>query len=74
MSRTTHLLQDINNLRMEKSSLKINKQTYLFEHVFINSWKKYKTALNASHLKIFTFQLNGFATFSFYVNHPPEAT
>ena len=36
--------------------------------------EKTKTALNASHLQLYTFQLNCFVTFSFYVNHPPETT
>lgn len=61
MSRTTNLLQDVNKFTHGESSLKINKtkKHFIFEHIFINSWKnKNKTSVN----KCFTFTTLHFST------------
>lgn len=42
--RTTHLLQDVNNITHKESTLKISKQTFHFQSYFYQFMKKYKTA------------------------------
>lgn len=42
--RTTHLLQDVNNITHKESTLKIRKQTFHFQSYFYQFMKKYKTA------------------------------
>lgn len=70
--RTTHLLQDVNNITHKESTLKISKQTFHFQSYFYQFMKNSKTAkcftLRTPHISTDLF----FLLFSFYVNQPPK--
>lgn len=69
--RTTHLLQDVNNITHKEVPWRLVNKHFIFNRIFINLWKNIKQ-LNASHLELHVFQLTYFFTFSFYINQPSK--